>query len=225
MSQRCTARAQRCRRRKPADRHVSSASAAAVPYQLVDQTLPPPIVPNLRSRIRGLTTHLSYGQLLRGRHPSRCPVGRLRGRDPEPVELLLHEDRDLVCRPRLDAWCAPPHEMRACDCTEHDGSDTRHGRERSEGGDSPSTLTWQLNRNSQLDQWRSAKGSSESLDVGREGPARSAHPEMQLEQRPFELRAFEIEAKRQLLAHPGTFTGSCGTRVHHAVRRRWLQFG
>jgi hypothetical protein len=48
---------------------------------------------------------------------------------------------------------------------------------------------------------------------------------MRLEQRPFELRALDIEAKRQLLPHPVTIAGSCGTGLHHAVRRPWLPFG
>jgi hypothetical protein len=208
------------------NRNVSSASAAAVPYQLVVQSLPPPIVPNIRSRISvtGLAIDLSDGQLLRGCHPSRSSMGRLSSH-PEPVELLFHEDRELVGRPRLAAWCAPPHEMRARDGTENDGGDSRHGRERSEGGYSPSTLAGQLNRSSQLDQWRSAKGSGESLEIEREGPAGSANAEMRLEQRPFELRALDIKAKRQLLAHPVTIAGSCGTGLHHAVRRPWLPFG
>src|SRR3954453_10274148 len=226
MSQRFTARAQRCGRREPADFSVSSASAAAVPYQLVNQALPPPIEPNIRSRMSaaGLAIDLSNGQLLRGRHPSRCPVDRRRGH-PEPVELLFHQDRELVRWPRLAACCAPPHEMRACDRTEHDGGDSRHGRERSEGGYSPPALAGQPNRNSQLDQWRSAEGSGESLDIGREGLAGSAPAEMRLEQRPFEFRALDIEAKRQLLPHPVTITGSCRTGLHHAVRRPWLLFG
>jgi hypothetical protein len=204
--------------------NVSNASAAAVPYQLVVQTLPPPIGPNIRSRISpaGLSIDLSDGQLLRGCHPGRCPVSGCRDRRPEPVELLLHEARELVRRPRLTAWCAPAHEMRARDGTEHDGSDSRHGRERSEGGDSPSALAGELDRGTQLDQWRSAKGSGESLDVGREGLTGTAHLEMGFEQRPFEFRALDIQAKRQLLPDPSTITGHCGTGVHQAVRRPWL---
>jgi hypothetical protein len=226
MSQRFTAMAQRCDGGSLRIANVSSASAAAVPYQLVVQTLPPPMVPNIRSRISPfwLSIDLSDGQPLCGCHPGRCPVSRPRGR-PEPLELLLHEARELVRRPRLAACCAPAHEVRAREGTEHDGSDSRHGRERSEGGDSPSALAGQLNRGTQLDQWRSAKGSGESLDVGREGPTGSAHPEMRLEQRPFELRALDIQAERQLLPDPGTITGRCGTGVHHAVRRPWLPFG
>src|SRR5512133_95925 len=142
MSQRCTAWAQRCRRREPVDRNASSAPAAAVPYQLVDQTLPPPVVPNIRSSSAAeLSIHLSDSQLLRGRHSSRSLAGRLRRR-PEPVEPLFHEDRELVRRPRLAAWCAPPYELRAHNGTEHDGGDSRHGRERSEGRYPPSALAW-----------------------------------------------------------------------------------
>jgi hypothetical protein len=201
-------------------------SAAAVPYQLVVQTLPPPIVPRIRPRIgvAGLLTDLPDDQSLCGLHSSRCAVRR-RSNRPEPVELLLHEARELVRRPRLAACRAPTHEMRPRDGAEHDGCDGRHGRERSEGRDAPSTLAGQLNRSGQLDQWRRAEGSRESLDVGREGLAGLARPEMRFEQRSFELRALDIEAERQLLPDPSTIAGSCGTGVHQAVRRPWLPFG
>ena len=91
--------------------------------------------------------------------------------------------------------------------------------------DSPSTLAWQLNRSGQLDQWRSAKGSRETLDLGREGLAGSARSEMRLEQRPLELRALDIQAERELLPDPRAIAGSYGTGVHQAVRRPSLSFG
>jgi len=183
-------------------------------------------VPSIRPRIgvAGLVTDLPDDQLLRGFHPSRCAVRQLRKRS-EPVELPLHQARELVRRPRLTVCRAPTHEMGSRDGTEHDGCGSRHGRERAEGGDSPSTLARQLNRSVQLDQWRSAKGSRESLEIGREGLTGPARSEMRLEQRPLELRALDIQAERELLPDPSTIARSCGTGVHQAVRRPSLSFG